>query len=204
MRARDLATPRAPDDSLAPDSAPMFLTRQPGRAARVPASAARRPRAARAAVPQLAEWVGRDATRRADEIQAVPWLIRRNEQIIESLNPADRTKVLEAIATTRRLRAPAARHDPRALSGHRPPVTPDAASAPHRRDRVSGQGPRPASVSPDHRRSPRAYPVDACVRGDRRGGRQAGRREHLSALAMLQPSKREVVAVCRAVAMMSA
>jgi hypothetical protein len=56
-------------------------------------------------VPQLAEWVGRDATRRADEIQAVPWLIRRNEQIIESLNPADRTKVLEAIATTRRLRA---------------------------------------------------------------------------------------------------
>jgi len=58
-----------------------------------------------AAVPQLAEWARRDATPSDDEIQAVRALIRRNAQIIEELNPADRAAVLEAIATTRRLRA---------------------------------------------------------------------------------------------------
>jgi len=58
-----------------------------------------------AAVPQLADWARRDATPSDDEIQAVRSLVRRNEQIIEQLDPADRTAVLEAIATTRRLRA---------------------------------------------------------------------------------------------------
>jgi integrase len=57
------------------------------------------------AVPQLAEWARRDAAPSDDEIQAVRALVRRNEQIIEELDPADRAAVLEAIATTRRLRA---------------------------------------------------------------------------------------------------
>jgi integrase len=58
-----------------------------------------------AAVPQLAEWARRDATPSDDEISAVRALIRRNDQIIEELDPADRAAVMEAIATTRRLRA---------------------------------------------------------------------------------------------------
>jgi integrase len=58
-----------------------------------------------AAVPQLAEWARRDATPSDDEIAAVRALIRRNDQIIDELDPADRAAVLEAIATTRRLRA---------------------------------------------------------------------------------------------------
>jgi integrase len=58
-----------------------------------------------AAVPQLAEWARRDATPSDDEIAALRQLIRRNDQIIDELDPADRAAVLEAIATTRRLRA---------------------------------------------------------------------------------------------------
>ena len=58
-----------------------------------------------ATIPQLAEWARRDATPSDDEIQALRALIRRNDQIIEELDPADRAAVLEAIATTRRLRA---------------------------------------------------------------------------------------------------
>ena len=58
-----------------------------------------------AAVPQLADWARRDATPSEDEIAAVRSLVRRNEQIIKELEPVDRAAVLEAIATTRRLRA---------------------------------------------------------------------------------------------------
>lgn len=58
-----------------------------------------------AAVPQLAEWARRDAIPSDDEITAVRALIRRNEQIIDELDPVDRAAVLDAIATTRRLRA---------------------------------------------------------------------------------------------------
>jgi integrase len=58
-----------------------------------------------AVVPQLAEWARRDATPSEQEITALRGLIRRNEQIIDELDPGDRAAVLEAIATTRRLRA---------------------------------------------------------------------------------------------------
>ena len=58
-----------------------------------------------AVVPQLAEWARRDATPSDEEISALRALIRRNDQIIEELDPVDRAAVLEAIATTRRLRA---------------------------------------------------------------------------------------------------
>lgn len=58
-----------------------------------------------AAVPQLADWARREATPSDEEITALRQLIRRNEQIIDELEPADRAAVLEAIATTRRLRA---------------------------------------------------------------------------------------------------
>ena len=58
-----------------------------------------------AAVPQLAEWARRDAIPSDEEIAALRELIRRNEQIIDELDPADRAAVLDAIATTRRLRA---------------------------------------------------------------------------------------------------
>ena len=58
-----------------------------------------------AAVPQLAEWARRDAIPSDEEIAALRELIRRNEQIIDDLDPADRAAVLDAIATTRRLRA---------------------------------------------------------------------------------------------------
>lgn len=58
-----------------------------------------------ATVPQLAEWARRDAIPSEEEISAVRALIRRNEEIINELDPADRAAVLEAIATTRRLRA---------------------------------------------------------------------------------------------------
>jgi integrase len=58
-----------------------------------------------AAVPQLADWARRDATPTDDEITALRRLIRRNDQLIDELDPADRATVLEAIATTRRLRA---------------------------------------------------------------------------------------------------
>jgi integrase len=58
-----------------------------------------------ATVPQLAEWARRDATPSDEEITALRQLIRRNDQIIDELEPADRAAVLDAIATTRRLRA---------------------------------------------------------------------------------------------------
>lgn len=58
-----------------------------------------------AAVPQLADWARRDAIPSDEEIAALRQLIRRNDQIIEELDPADRAAVLDAIATARRLRA---------------------------------------------------------------------------------------------------
>jgi hypothetical protein len=58
-----------------------------------------------AAVPQLAEWARRDATLSDEEITALRRLIRRNEQVIDELDPGDRAAVLDAIATARRLRA---------------------------------------------------------------------------------------------------
>jgi integrase len=58
-----------------------------------------------ASVPQLAEWAQRDAMPSEEEISALRALIRRNDQILDELEPADRATVLEAIATTRRLRA---------------------------------------------------------------------------------------------------
>jgi signal transduction histidine kinase len=58
-----------------------------------------------AAVPQLADWARRDASPSEEEITAVRALVRRNDQLIDELDPADRAAVLEAIATTRRLRA---------------------------------------------------------------------------------------------------
>jgi integrase len=56
-------------------------------------------------VPQLAEWAQRDAMPSEDEISALRALIRRNDQIVNELEPGDRAAVLDAIATTRRLRA---------------------------------------------------------------------------------------------------
>ncbi len=58
-----------------------------------------------AAVPQLAEWARAEATPSDEEIAALRALIRRNDQIIDELDPADRAAVLDAIATTRRFRA---------------------------------------------------------------------------------------------------
>ena len=58
-----------------------------------------------ASVPQLAEWAQRDAMPSEEEISALRALIRRNDQVLDELEPVDRATVLEAIATTRRLRA---------------------------------------------------------------------------------------------------
>jgi hypothetical protein len=58
-----------------------------------------------ATVPQLAEWARRDALPSEEEISALRGLIRRNDQVLDELEPSDRATVLEAIATTRRLRA---------------------------------------------------------------------------------------------------
>ena len=63
-----------------------------------------------AAIPQLAEWARRDATPSDGEIHAVRALVRRNDQIIDELDPADRAAVLEAIATTHAAPAPRQRH----------------------------------------------------------------------------------------------
>jgi integrase len=74
------------------------------------------------ALPQLADWARRDATPSDDEIAAVRALIRRNDQIVDELDPADRAAVLEAIATTRRLRAQLAVTIPERFKGvTRPP-----------------------------------------------------------------------------------
>ena len=56
-------------------------------------------------VPQLADWAQRDAMPSEEEISALRALIRRNDQILDELEPGDRATALEAIATTRRLRA---------------------------------------------------------------------------------------------------
>jgi plasmid stability protein len=58
-----------------------------------------------AAVPQLADWARRDATPSDEEIEALRALIRRNDQIIDELDPAERAAVLDAIATARRVRS---------------------------------------------------------------------------------------------------
>lgn len=58
-----------------------------------------------ATVPQLADWARREAVPSEEEIAALRALIRRNDQLIAELDPGDRVAVLEAIATTRRLRA---------------------------------------------------------------------------------------------------
>jgi integrase len=58
-----------------------------------------------ASVPQLADWAQREAMPSEQEISALRGLIRRNDQILQELEPGDRAAVLEAIATTRRLRA---------------------------------------------------------------------------------------------------
>ena len=57
------------------------------------------------AVPQLAEWARREAAPSQDEIAAVRGLIRRNDELIEQLDPGERAAVLEAIAIARRMRA---------------------------------------------------------------------------------------------------
>lgn len=88
-----------------------------------------------AAIPQLAEWARRDATPSDDEIHAVRALVRRNEQILEELDPADRAAVLEAIATTRRLRAQLAVTIPERFKGITRPPRPTL-------------HPRPASATP--------------------------------------------------------
>jgi len=91
-----------------------------------------------AAVPQLAEWARRDATPSDDEISAVRALIRRNDQIIEELDLADRAAVLEAIATTRRLRRSYGSRSPSATKAS--PGPPDAPPSPRQRQHVSGRG----------------------------------------------------------------
>ena len=88
-----------------------------------------------AAVPQLAEWARRDATPSDDEIDAVRALIRRNEQIIEELEPADRAAVLEAIATTRRLRAQLRVTIPERFQGITRPARPTLHPRPRQRQR---------------------------------------------------------------------
>jgi hypothetical protein len=75
-----------------------------GKAGGEPVDQAGRERLA-ATVPQLANWARRDAMPSEEEISAVRALIRRNDQILDELERGDRAAVLEAIATTRRLRA---------------------------------------------------------------------------------------------------
>ena len=77
-----------------------------------------------AAIPQLADWARRDATPSDDEIAALRSLIRRNEQIIDELDPIDRAAVLDAIATTRRLRAQLAVTVPEHFKGVTRPARP--------------------------------------------------------------------------------
>ncbi len=56
-------------------------------------------------VPTLADWARRDATPSEEEISALRGLIRRNDQLTDELDPAERAAVLDAIAVTRRVRA---------------------------------------------------------------------------------------------------
>jgi integrase len=57
------------------------------------------------AVPALADWARRDATPSEQEISALRALIRRNDELVDRLDPADRAAILDAIAVTRRVRA---------------------------------------------------------------------------------------------------
>jgi integrase len=57
------------------------------------------------AVPALADWARRDAAPSEQEIDAVRALIRRNDELIDQLDPSDRAAVLDAITVTRRVRA---------------------------------------------------------------------------------------------------
>ncbi|MGO9754924.1 MAG: tyrosine-type recombinase/integrase [Solirubrobacteraceae bacterium] len=82
------------------------------------------------AVPALADWALRDAAPSEQEITAVRALVRRNEELIEQLDPADRAAVIDAIAVTRRVRAQLATEIPArfrlATSQPRPTLTPRA------------------------------------------------------------------------------
>jgi len=80
------------------------------------------------AVPALADWAQRDATPSEQEITAVRALIRRNDEVIDQLDPADRAAVIDAIAVTRRVRAQLASEIPArfrlATSQPRPTLSP--------------------------------------------------------------------------------
>jgi integrase len=82
------------------------------------------------AVPALADWAHRDATPSEQEIAAVRALIRRNDQLIDQLDPADRAAVIDAIVVTRRVRAQLATEIPArfrlATSQPRPILSPRA------------------------------------------------------------------------------
>jgi hypothetical protein len=74
------------------------------------------------AVPALADWARRDAAPSEQEISALRALIRRNDELVERLEPADRAAVLDAIAVTRRVRAQLAAEIPARLrAATRPP-----------------------------------------------------------------------------------
>ena len=94
------------------------------------------------AVPALADWALRDATPSEQEITAVRALVRRNDQLIEQLDPADRA------AVTRRVRAQLATEIPArfrlATSQPRPTLSPRAT----RWLSSSGSGPRLGPASP--------------------------------------------------------
>lgn len=83
-----------------------------------------------AAIPALADWAQHDATPSEQEITAVRALIRRNDQLIDQLDPADRAAVTDAIAVTRRVRAQLATEIPTrfrlATSQPRPTLSPRA------------------------------------------------------------------------------
>ena len=100
--------------------------RKPARAARLPAQAAARPRTPRWRGPALADWARRDAAPSEQEITALRALIRRNDELIERLEPADRAAVLDAIAVTRRVRAQLAAEIPARLRAATPPAASDA------------------------------------------------------------------------------
>jgi integrase len=91
-------------------------------------------------VPQLADWAQRDAMPSEEEISALRALIRRNEQILDELEPGDRAAVLEAIATTRRLRAQLRVTIRRPLQGHHPPATANSSPPAGGTGRMSGRG----------------------------------------------------------------
>jgi hypothetical protein len=81
-------------------------------------------------IPALADWARRDATPSEQEITAVRALIRRNDELIAELEPAERAAVIDAIAVTRRVRAQLAAEVPArfraATRQPRPTLTPRA------------------------------------------------------------------------------